>query len=725
MITWVITPSNTDEDRRRRSPGHHGLMTDELGLSAALSAFDRSTVAEAETAAAHERKQVLSQFPLEEWPTLPLSRYALGQTTSAAAGATYCRLIEFGTPNLGSIKGGSAAKHIMYHHNSGEWRLAAPLRGMDPQDAWHELRGQFVRAFEAVSAGDLDAVDDLEVLRFGPALVTKSLATYFPEHFLPVYAGEHLRRFVTLLGGTAQTDAPAWRSNRRLLELVRSRPDFEGWSGQEVMRFLYARFDPRPRQRTVWKIAPGERGRLWEECRGAGVIRVGWDELGDLGQYQSDTELKQTLDTQWPRSSGGSLTLARRLLAFRDLEAGDRIVANRGTDEVLATGTVSGNYRFEADLAEYRHVVPVEWDVSRARKLPEPQHGWRSTFAKVDAALFARISAHPAAPGLSGSAQDGEGPAVLPEEVEEVLEALKRKGQVILHGPPGTGKTRLALSAALALTGRSSALTLPAERRVKAQADMLRTHRVHMVTFHPSYGYEDFVEGFKPDVSATGPGLTLALTDGVFHMLCARASARPDDTFLLIVDEINRGDLPRIFGELVTLLELDKRDLPVTLSVSGRTFSVPRNVRIIGTMNTADRSISHLDAAVRRRFAFLPVAPDPDVVSGAVGPLDLAQFFESLNGRIARYLDADHQIGHAYLLRDGEPIADEDDLAAAFHHEVIPLLEDYCLGRADLLHRILGTLVDPDTGRPALMSSQDLVAALATEFTSGTPTSDA
>ena len=701
------------------------FMADEMDLRAAAAAFDRSSVPDSGTAAEDERKQVLSQFPLEEWPTLPLSRYALGQAAESGSGPTYCRLMEFGTPNLGSIKGGSAAKHIMYHHNSGEWRVAAPLRGMEPQEAWEELRGQFVRAFEAVSAADFEAVDDLEALRFGPTLVTKSLATYFPEHFLPIYAGEHLRRFVGLLGGSSQPDAPAWRNNRRLLELVRAESEFDGWSGQEIMHFLYAKFDPRPQQRAVWKIAPGERGRLWEECRDGGVIRVGWDDLGDLGQYQSDSELKQALDAYWPRSSGGSLTLARRLLAFRDLEAGDRIVANRGMDEVLATGTVSGSYRFEADHSEYQHVVPVSWDVSHARKLSKPQHGWRSTFAKVQPTLFARITAGLADTGAESTESYTGGPVTLPEDVAGVLEALERKGQVILHGPPGTGKTRLALGAALALAGRADALNSTPDQRATAQAETLRDGRIHMVTFHPSYGYEDFVEGFKPDLSATGPGLTLVLTDGVFHTLCDQAIARPDETFLLIVDEINRGDLPRIFGELVTLLELDKRGLPLALSVSRRTFAVPPNVRIIGTMNTADRSISHLDAAVRRRFAFLPVGPDPDAVSGTVGPLDLAQFFESLNTRIARHLDADHQIGHAYLLRNGEPIATEDDLAAAFHHEVIPLLEDYCLGRADLLHRILGSLVDADTGRPALMPPQDLAAALATEFTSGTPGPDA
>jgi 5-methylcytosine-specific restriction protein B len=705
-------------------------MTNGVDVRMAAAEFDRASLADVESAAEDERKQVLSQFPLDEWAELPLERYALGQAASPGSGPTYCRLLEFLTPNLGSIRGGSAAKHIMFHHVSGEWRLAAPLRVMDPQDAWAELRGQFVRAFEAVGAGDFEALDDLEALRYGPALVTKTLATYFPEDFLPIYAGQHLRQFIALLlGDTAQGDAPAWRINRRLLKLVRVQPEFEGWTRHEVMRFLYEHFDPRPRQHTIWKIAPGERGRMWEECRQGGFICVGWDELGDLGQYQSDTELQQALDTHWPRSSGGNLTLARRLLAYRDLEAGDRIVANRGTDEILATGRVNGSYRHDPERPEFHHVVPVTWDLSHAQKLPKPQHAWRSTFAKVDPSLFARFTTHNtgsvSAPG-TGQVQVNA-PAALPEDVQTVLDALERKGQVILHGPPGTGKTRLALGAALALDGRADVLGAgtDARQRAEAQAEMLHGDRVRMVTFHPSYGYEDFVEGFKPDLSANGPGLTLALADGLFHSLCSRAATQPDQTFLLVVDEINRGDLPRIFGELITLLELDKRNLPVVLPVSKRRFAVPPNVRVIGTMNTADRSISHLDAAVRRRFAFLPVGPDPDAVSGTVGPLDLAAFFESVNTRIARHLDADHQIGHAYLLRDGEPIAAEEDLAAAFHHEVIPLLEDYCLGRADLLHRILGGLVDADTGRPLLMPPQDLADALASEFTSGVPGPDA
>ncbi|MFE4051072.1 AAA family ATPase [Streptomyces sp. YIM B13518] len=689
---------------------------------AAAAAFDRGTVAEDEARADAEREQVLARFPLEDWPTLALDCYALGVDApdARAPGTGYCRLMEFGTSHLGSIRGGSAAKHIMYRHNSGEWRMAAPLRSREPQDAWARLRTQFLQAFEAVDRQDFDSLDELDLLRFGPALVTKSLAVYFPDHFLPVYSAEHLRHFLVLLGGTAEADSPAWRSNRRLLELVRSQAEFGGWSGQQVMRFLYRYYDPRSKRRTIWKIAPGERGSRWDECRENRFICVGWDALGDLGQYQNDTELKAALDRHWPGRNGGSLTLARRLLAFRDLEAGDRIVANRGTDEILATGTVTDSYRFVPDRTEFQHVVPVEWDTSHARRLDRPQHGWRSTFAKVDPALFAKFTASGADALVGrGETRQGDTAVALPDAVQAVLDALERKGQVILHGPPGTGKTRLALGAALALTDRADALGAEPRERAQAQVELLRDDRVRLVTFHPSYGYEDFVEGFKPDLNATGSGLTLALKDGLFHDLCRRASDRPDQPFLLVIDEINRGDLPRVLGELITLLELDKRDLPVILPVSGRSFHVPPNVRIIGTMNTADRSVSHLDAAVRRRFAFLPVDPDPDAVSGTIGPLDLAAFFEALNARIARHLDADHQIGHAYLLRDGEPIATEDDLAAAFHHEVVPLLEDYCLGRTDLLVRILGSLVDADTGRLLQMSPQDLADALTAEFTGG------
>ncbi|MGV9925182.1 McrB family protein [Nocardia rhamnosiphila] len=676
-----------------------------MNLTSAIERFDRAGYA-THIAEAHEQRTFVQKaFPLDDWPTLPLERYALGMN-----GESFCRTLEYGTPALGSISGGSAAKHIMFRHRTGEWRLATSLAGMSVDEAWQHLRKQFVTAFEIAQRGDFAELDDLDVLLSGPALVTKSLATYFPQHFLPIYSAAHLRHYIEVLGRVPEPNVPAWQANRQLGELVSSRDEFVGWSPDEVARLLYEFFDPRARKRRILKVAPGNDARLWPDCLANSHICVGWDEIGDLSEYTSDTELRDVMDATYPERTGANLSKARNLISFRDLEAGDLVVANRGIGHVLAVGTVTGGYRFDDDRAEYKHLVPVEWDTTYERDLPANMPGWRQTFAKVTEKFLAELEP------TSNSSQPVAFNRALPQDIARVLGELERKRQVILHGPPGTGKTRLALRTALAMTGRSGSIDARDERdAIKA---VLGTDMVQLVTFHPSYGYEDFIEGFKPDRNPSTDGLRLTLTDGLFRALCATAEASADETFLLIIDEINRGDLPRIFGETITLLESDKRGLELTLPISGRKFAVPANVRIIGTINTADRSVSHLDAAIRRRFAFVPVDPDPDALSGAVGPLDLGQFLSALNARIGRILDADHHIGHAYLLRGGEPVATEEELAAAFYSDIVPLLEDYCIGRVELLREILGRLADKDTARPAQIAVADLPGELAAEYIS-------
>ena len=209
--------------------------------------------------------------------------------------------------------------------------------------------------------------------------------------------------------------------------------------------------------------------------------------------------------------------------------------------------------------------------------------------------------------------------------------------------------------------------------------------RTELVTFHPSFAYEDFVEGIRPVL--TGETLRYELRDGVFKTLAARAEQHPDDEFFLIIDEINRGNIPAIFGELITLLEMDKRGpdgLTVTLPYSGARFTVPPNLRIIATMNTADRSIALMDLALRRRFRFLEIAPDPEViVAGYDGPLadDLrrvADVLAGVNARISHVRDRDHAIGHSYFLPLRQTTAEgfDDDLRDILYEEVLPLLAE-------------------------------------------------
>jgi 5-methylcytosine-specific restriction protein B len=218
------------------------------------------------------------------------------------------------------------------------------------------------------------------------------------------------------------------------------------------------------------------------------------------------------------------------------------------------------------------------------------------------------------------------------------------------------------------------------------------------VTFHPSYTYEDFVEGYKPDQDGEGSGLRLTLTEGIFMKVCTAARAHPDVPHLLIIDEINRGNLPKIFGELLTVLERDKRCLDVTLPQSGGTFSVPENVYIIGTMNTADRSVRLLDAALRRRFAFMELMPRSDLLEGAaVGPLALDEFLDELNRRIRARYGREKQIGHSYFLEDGQPVTKPETFARVMRDEVMPLLQEYAYDHYGDLKDLLGAgVVDSD-----------------------------
>lgn len=240
------------------------------------------------------------------------------------------------------------------------------------------------------------------------------------------------------------------------------------------------------------------------------------------------------------------------------------------------------------------------------------------------------------------------------------------------------------------------------------------------VTFHPSYTYEDFIEGYRPVDQGRG-GLALQLEDGVFKRVCRAAQAHPDRPYLLLVDEINRGNVAKILGELLTLLENDKRGLSVSLPQSKETFSIPPNVYLLGTMNTADRSIKLLDAALRRRFAFIELMPDLDLLRGAsVGDLALDEFLEELNRRIARLEGREKQIGHAYLLDGGNPVSEVSDFAVRFREEILPLLQEYCYDEYGTLAKFIGGgLVDSEAqalDQEKVGDSEQLVAALAAEF---------
>jgi AAA domain (dynein-related subfamily) len=266
----------------------------------------------------------------------------------------------------------------------------------------------------------------------------------------------------------------------------------------------------------------------------------------------------------------------------------------------------------------------------------------------------------------------------------------------ILFGAAGTGKSYNTINYAVAILENVSIDSLDLDReKVKSIYDnYIQNGQIDFVTFHQSYSYEEFIEGIKPEIAEGG--VTYHVQDGTFKKMCQVAESNPEKDFVFIIDEINRGNISKIFGELITLIEDSKRigqaeALQIKLAYSGsgdnpKLFGVPQNLYIIGTMNTADRSIALLDTALRRRFKFIEYKPKPELLSTDLEGINLQTLLTNINQRLEFLLDKDHAIGHAYFLK----VQTKNDLCKVFKNNIIPQLEEFFYNDYDKIQLVLG-----------------------------------
>jgi len=436
-----------------------------------------------------------------------------------------------------------------------------------------------------------------------------------------------------------------------------------------------------------WLFAPGRNASKWEEFYSEGIMAIGWDNLGDLDQYDSKEEIVDALANNYTDSSSDFKNDSLCCYEFANtIKKGDIVICKEGRHSYLGYGVVTSDYQYDPSRDNYTHIRKMQW--IRKGLWPEEE---KSIVLKT----LTDITKYPhyverlkELLGMNKETQkytiaDATSELFMPtEDFNEYLNLLKTKKNIVLQGPPGVGKTFVSKRLAYCLLGDKD------------------DSKVKMIQFHQSYAYEDFIQGFRPTKDGG-----FKLTNGVFYNLCSQAEGDPDSKYVLVIDEINRGNLSKIFGELLMLIESDKRGQKLSLTYSpDANFSVPKNLFLIGTMNTADRSIAMVDYALRRRFSFISLSPQFNdkykqylVDAGFKSQFcdQIINGLNALNNEIKsdkNNLGDGYQIGHSYFCPAGSMDFNISWFNNIIKYEIEPLLKEYWFDEPERVESLVENL---------------------------------
>ena len=598
---------------------------------------------------------------------------------------------------FGSIAGGAAYKFgLFFHKKTQSWTCGSPAKPVkltenEAIQKAEEIRNDLVAGAEIISSfGPLNSTADYEQLYkqlehisgINTVWRMKYYQMLFPILFAPFY-GQDIQLDVLHFLNQTPSEIPFIRMGQ--IALFSKKCNIPGivfghiWGRStnhnnksndsetntlsdkkhKLHYWMYTVFDDSSRM----------------ECQQKEIMVLGMDDIGDYSQYDSKESLRQELISTYDNSTSRKNQALMAWNFANKLAINDVIFAKR-SNTLVGKGIVTGDYIFDDSRQEYKNIRTVKW-----LQIGEWEHPGKSVAKRLTditpytdyieklITIFTPdelddVDTQPEVDYPEYSSADFLSDVYMSEQdYETLVNVLKMKKNIILQGAPGVGKTFTAKRLAYSIIGAKN------------------PDRVQMIQFHQSYSYEDFIEGYRP----TENGFTIK--KGSFYKFCKLAEDDDENDYFFIIDEINRGNLSKIFGELFMLIEKDKRGIELQLLYSDENFSVPPNVYIIGMMNTADRSLAMLDYALRRRFSFFTMKPGFNTIGFQTYQdslksdafKKLISCIKQLNSKIAADISLGEGfcIGHSYFCGLTAKTATVRTLTSIIEYELIPLLKEY------------------------------------------------